>query len=71
MVKIRLAGTGLAGTGSVGRVEATLESGQWHCADARLKRLLNAMRAPWQTLEREWGEAAVVSKLLGAEIIES
>lgn len=64
MVKIRLSGT----------VEATLEAGHWHCADARTKRLLNAMRATWQIVadaQLESSEAAVVSKILGAEIIKA
>ncbi len=78
MVRIRLAGNAAGvtalGFGTVTTVEATLESGRWHCPDTRVTCLLNAMRAPWQTFagaRLEFDEAAVVSKILGAEILES
>ena len=63
MIRIRLHNT----------TEATFESGRWACQDTRLEQLLNAMRAPWDTLEtrHELTEARVVSKVLGAEILES
>ena len=55
--------------------EAVLETGRWACDDARFERLLNAMRAPWEIPQAdaqvELSEARVVSKVLGAEIIEA
>jgi len=53
--------------------EATFDGGRWACQDRRLEQLLNAMRAPWEALgpRRELAEARVVSKVLGAEIVES
>jgi hypothetical protein len=67
MVRIRLPDT----------TEATLEGRRWSSVDARLERLLNAMRAPWGPRQdrvdaaAELREAQVASKVLGASIIET
>jgi hypothetical protein len=66
MIRIRLPDT----------TEATLEGRRWSSVDARLERLLNAMRAPWGLrkdevdAEAELREAQVASKVLGARIVE-
>jgi hypothetical protein len=62
MITIRLPDSG----------EATLHGGHWQATDSRLESLLNAMRAPWQCelADTDSYEAAVVSKVLGAVIIQ-
>ena len=61
MIRIRLPDTS----------EAILNAGRWQASDARLEQLLNAMRRPWDvSLDSELNEVHVVSKVLGAEIIE-
>ena len=51
-------------------LEAVLSAGRWACDNERVERLLNAMRAPWDA-QAELSEAQIVSKVLGAEIIEA
>jgi hypothetical protein len=62
MITIRLPDSG----------EATLHGGHWQATDRRLESLLNAMRAPRQSEldDTDSFEAAVVSKILGAVIIQ-
>ena len=50
--------------------EATFEAGRWQTNDSRLEQLLNAMRCPWLCDDAEMYEANVVTKVLGATIIE-
>lgn len=66
MIRIRLPDTS----------EAILNAGRWQAQDSRLEQLLNAMRRPWDVslnsnvLDNDLNEVQVVSKVLGAEIIE-
>lgn len=66
MIRIRLPDTS----------EAILEAGRWQANDTRLASLLNAMRRPWYKDDRfsahetDLNEAQVVSKVLGATIVE-
>ena len=61
MIRIRLPDTS----------EAVLEAGRWQASDAKLEQLLNAMRRPWDTApDSELSEVQVVSKVLGAQIVE-